>query len=148
MDKLDEIKKYLKNKKINYIEIPDESINKIYQLYINNNKEEIETCIENYYYDTFYYINKNYNKMKKYYFTAINMQSNMQSNMHSNNDYVIYNIWLNLGVYYEKIEKDYDLMKNNQRLYLMAIENNKKINKCLFSIFIYKILKISLKFYY
>ena len=31
---------------------------------------------------------------------------------------------------------------------ICGIENNKKINKCLFSIFIYKNLKISLNFYY
>jgi hypothetical protein len=35
------------------------------------------------------------------------------------------NLWLNLGNYYKNIEKNYDLMKNNQRLYLMAIKNNK-----------------------
>jgi TPR repeat protein len=106
MDKLEEIKNYLQDKGYNYIKIPEESTDEIYQLYINNVEKKVKNDIEYLYFGMYYQINKNYDKMKKYYLMAIKKGNSLAMN--------------NLGLYYKEIENNYELAK---KYYLMAIEN-------------------------
>jgi tetratricopeptide (TPR) repeat protein len=107
--KLNKINDYINKNNFVILNIPNENINNIYDLYFNNNIREIDNDIECLYYGIYYKINKNYELMKKYYLMAI------ENNATHSNSYAMNN----LGSYYYDIEKDYDLMK---KYYLMAIE--------------------------
>ena len=103
---LESIKEYLCKNNFIYIDIPEESIENIYNLLINNIKKEVSNDIECLYYGIYYKIKKDYDLMKKYYLMSIN----------NNNSYAMNN----LGFYYQNIVKDYNKMK---KYYLMSIEN-------------------------
>jgi hypothetical protein len=98
---------YLNNISHAYIDINNEhSIEKIYNLLINDIMFEAENIIENHYLGWYYgNVTKNYDLMKEQYNFCID------------NGYIISTY--NLGHYYQNIEQNYDLMK---KYYLMAID--------------------------
>jgi len=99
----------LKQNYLKYIKIENEtSLEKIYNLFINNIFEEPSKDIEYLYYGVYYQkIEKNYDLMKKYYLMAIELNHSDAMN--------------SLAFYYKNTEKNYELMK---KYYLMAIELN------------------------
>ncbi len=107
--KLTAIKEWLSKNDYKYKNIPDESINNIYDLLINEKFNEPKNDIEMVYYAHYYDINNEHNNMMKYYLMAIDCGNNDAMN--------------NLAIYYQNI-KDYD---NMMKYFLMAIENNNVI---------------------
>jgi len=127
--------------KINYLKIENKnSLEKIYNLFKNKIFEEPTIDLEYSYYGVYYYIEKNYDLMKKYFSMAIELNyshamnslafyyKNIEKNYDLMKKYYLMSIGLNnshamnnIGVYYQTVEKNYDLMK---KYFLMAIELN------------------------
>lgn len=90
-----------------YYPLDDTSLEKVYNLFVNNIVTEPTTNREYISYGIYYYnINIDYVKVKKYYDYAI-----------ENNSVTAMN---NLGIYYEDVEKN---MKEAKKLYLMAVKD-------------------------
>jgi TPR repeat protein len=108
MNKEQQLIDYLENKRYTYVLIKDEnSLNKIFNLYIDNIIFDPINDIEFLYIGSYYNINKDYPKAIKYYLQSIKLE-----NIHA---------MITLAYYYEDIEKNYDLMK---KYYLIAINLN------------------------
>lgn len=88
-----------------YISIPDNCMENIYNLFINDIIFKPTQAIEYYYMGVYYHKKKQYALMKMYYLTAITLEDSYAMN--------------NLGFYYRYEKVNYDKMK---KYYLMAIE--------------------------
>lgn len=107
--KLELIKNIIVNTYIIYMPIVNnDSINNIYELFVNDIIFEPKDDIEMNYLGNYYKIAKNYDKMVEYYLMAINR----------GNDYSMHS----LGLYYRN-QKNYDLMI---KYFLMAIDRGNK----------------------
>lgn len=112
-----DINKYLKDNNYSPIIIPNDIIQMVYDLFCHDIvgsgdldpwlvQETVGSGLE-YYYGIYYSINKDYDKMKKYYLIAIEQNNALAMN--------------NLALYYEYKERDPNEMK---KYFLMAINHN------------------------
>tara|TARA_R110001599_G_scaffold54300_1_gene151116 strand:+ start:1090 stop:1962 length:873 start_codon:yes stop_codon:yes gene_type:complete len=143
---MEELKNCLEKYGLIYVPIDGEdSLTKIYNLWVNNIFEEPELQTEIFYYGSYYQnVEKNYDLMKKYYLLGIKLNdvlsmhnlANYYNIVEKNYDlmkkYYLLGIKLNdflsmnnLADYYNLVEKNYDLMK---KYYMMAIKLNNKIS--------------------
>src|SRR3972149_8158920 len=136
------IEELLTKKKFIYTKIENEdSLNKIYNLLINDIFEEPKLGVEYLYYGHHYNFKKDYIRMKKYYFMAIYYDYSYAMKLlgnyykHNKDDenmkkyYLMFlkkeedsSIMNKLGIYYKK-QQDFD---NAVKYYLMAVEKQNK----------------------
>ena len=117
----EELKKCLDLYDLSYLKIDaEESLVKIYNLWVNDTFEEPVLGIELFYYGSYYQnVKKNHELMEKYYVKLDEDSNNENNEIFSGNEKRIYSsIYYNLALYYED-GKNYDLMKKN---YLMSVE--------------------------
>lgn len=135
MDKLDYIKKFIDEINFQYVDIPTESIDNIYELIINDKITIPNNNVEMFYYGIYYYEKEDYDSMIKYYLMAIENGGSIAANelgchYYQKKDYENAVKYLTLGAdrgcsqsanslgYYYYKQKDYDNMIKN---YLIAI---------------------------
>src|SRR5438128_171944 len=101
----EELINFFKNHKYGYPKSNIDSIEKIYNLFINNILFDPKTGNEFHFMGLYYAINENYDKMKECYLIAIEKENIISM--------------IALGSYYQIRIKNYDKMK---KYYLMAID--------------------------